>query len=51
MHMSSGYKRPGIFTELLHLTSCVSLGNLFKPPNLTFLYFQYKENSNILQMT
>ena len=31
MNMSSGYKRPGIFTELLHLTSCASLGNLFKP--------------------
>ena len=35
MSMSSGYKRAGIFTKLLHLTSCASLVNLLKLPKIT----------------
>ena len=35
MRMSSGYKTAGIFTKLLHLTSCASLVNLLKLPKIT----------------
>ena len=35
MSMSSGYKRAGIFTKLLHLTSGAPLVNLLKLPKIT----------------
>ena len=35
VNMSSGYKRAGIFTKLLHLTSCASLVNLLILPKIT----------------